>query len=281
MTGLERNADVVRMASYAPLFAHVDGWQWTPDLIWVDNLRVLRTPNYYVQQLFSRNRGDVVLPVSSDAPVKEIAPAGRIGLGTRRASAEFKDVRVTSGTETLLLLQLRDGQRRLVRRRDVVGRRAAPTGSPTRRRAARSRQAMPAGGTTRSRSRRSKLGGAGRPRRHRLRRRRRRARGVDPGREGQHAARDRDAVRATEPARRRDGRPARDRALVRRRRSCCAAARWTASSTASSSSPPRCCRGRPCRSTPRPRGTRRRGDHPEGRQPRRRAAPTSPSSSTA
>ncbi|HWV99331.1 MAG TPA: alpha-L-arabinofuranosidase C-terminal domain-containing protein [Candidatus Acidoferrum sp.] len=62
MTGLERNADVVRMASYAPLFAHVDGWQWTPDLIWCDNLRVYGTPNYYVQQLFSRNRGEFVLP---------------------------------------------------------------------------------------------------------------------------------------------------------------------------------------------------------------------------
>ena len=46
MTGLERNADVVRLASYAPLFAHLDGWQWTPDLIWVDNLRVFGTPNY-------------------------------------------------------------------------------------------------------------------------------------------------------------------------------------------------------------------------------------------
>jgi alpha-L-arabinofuranosidase len=62
MTGLERNADVVRMASYAPLFAHVDGWQWTPDLIWCDNLRVYGTPSYYVQQLFSSNRGDMVLP---------------------------------------------------------------------------------------------------------------------------------------------------------------------------------------------------------------------------
>jgi alpha-L-arabinofuranosidase len=61
MTGLERNADVVRMASYAPLFAHVDGWQWTPDLIWCDNLRVYGTPDYYVQQLFCRNRGDLVL----------------------------------------------------------------------------------------------------------------------------------------------------------------------------------------------------------------------------
>jgi alpha-L-arabinofuranosidase len=63
MTGLERNADVVRMASYAPLFAHADAWQWTPDLIWVDNLRVYGTPDYYVQQLFSRNRGDRVLPL--------------------------------------------------------------------------------------------------------------------------------------------------------------------------------------------------------------------------
>jgi alpha-L-arabinofuranosidase len=63
MIGLERNAGVVRMASYAPLFAHVDAWQWTPNLIWTDNLRVYGTPNYYAQQLFSRNRGDVVLPV--------------------------------------------------------------------------------------------------------------------------------------------------------------------------------------------------------------------------
>lgn len=62
MTGLERNADVVRMSSYAPLFGHVDGWQWTPNLIWCDNLRVYGTPNYFAQQLFSRNRGDRILP---------------------------------------------------------------------------------------------------------------------------------------------------------------------------------------------------------------------------
>jgi len=64
MTGLERNADVVDMASYAPLFAHREGWQWTPDLIWVDNLALVKTANYYVQQLFCTNRGDVVLPVT-------------------------------------------------------------------------------------------------------------------------------------------------------------------------------------------------------------------------
>jgi alpha-L-arabinofuranosidase len=63
MTGLERNADVVVMASYAPLFAHVDGWQWTPDLIWADNLSSYGTPNYYVQKLFSLNKGTDVVPV--------------------------------------------------------------------------------------------------------------------------------------------------------------------------------------------------------------------------
>jgi alpha-L-arabinofuranosidase len=64
LTGLERNADVVRMASYAPLFANTEAWQWTPDLIWVDSLNLVRTPSYYVQSLFARNRGDRVLPVT-------------------------------------------------------------------------------------------------------------------------------------------------------------------------------------------------------------------------
>ena len=61
MTGLERNAELVVMTSYAPLFAHNDAWQWTPDLIWFDNLRVYGTPNYYVQKMFSLNRGDRLL----------------------------------------------------------------------------------------------------------------------------------------------------------------------------------------------------------------------------
>lgn len=61
MTGLERNADVVRLATYAPLFAHVDAWQWNPDLIWFDNLKMMRTPNYYVQQMYGMNSGTDVL----------------------------------------------------------------------------------------------------------------------------------------------------------------------------------------------------------------------------
>ena len=70
MTGLERNADVVAMASYAPLFAHVDAWQWTPNLIWFDNLNSYGTVNYYVQQLFSQNKGTTMLPVQLPANAK-------------------------------------------------------------------------------------------------------------------------------------------------------------------------------------------------------------------
>lgn len=66
MTGLERNADIVHMCTYAPLFAHVDGWQWRPDMIWFDNLSMAKTPNYYVQQLYGRNVGTNVLKLTWD-----------------------------------------------------------------------------------------------------------------------------------------------------------------------------------------------------------------------
>ncbi|HKO79374.1 MAG TPA: alpha-L-arabinofuranosidase C-terminal domain-containing protein, partial [Chitinophagaceae bacterium] len=70
LTGLERNADVVTMASYAPLFAHVDGWQWTPDLIWVDNLRAYGSANYQVQKLYATNKGTHTLPaLFNDKPL--------------------------------------------------------------------------------------------------------------------------------------------------------------------------------------------------------------------
>lgn len=65
MTGLERNADVVWQATYAPLFAHVDGWQWKPDLIWFDNLRTVRSANWYVQQLYGLYKGTNVLATTS------------------------------------------------------------------------------------------------------------------------------------------------------------------------------------------------------------------------
>lgn len=71
MTGLERNADVVYQATYAPLFAHVEGWQWRPDLIWFDNLTSVRSANYYVQQLYGMNTGTHVLRLTRDGKAVE------------------------------------------------------------------------------------------------------------------------------------------------------------------------------------------------------------------
>lgn len=57
LTGVERNADVVVLASYAPLFARMGYTQWSPDLIWFDGEKSYETPSYWVQQLFSKYRG--------------------------------------------------------------------------------------------------------------------------------------------------------------------------------------------------------------------------------
>ena len=110
MTGLERNSDVVVMASYAPLFANVNYKKWNPDLINFDSSRAYGLPSYYVQKMFSENRGDVVLPVAVDSP--EVAPrprAGAIGVGTWRTEAEFKDIKVTRGSETLFQCDFAQG----------------------------------------------------------------------------------------------------------------------------------------------------------------------------
>lgn len=105
MTGLERNSDVVVMSSYAPLLAHADAWQWTPDMIWFDNLRSYGTPNYYVQKLFGTNRGTTNLPVLLDGSPKNNraglyasaaldAKAGEVVVKVVNASGEEKRARV-------------------------------------------------------------------------------------------------------------------------------------------------------------------------------------------
>jgi alpha-N-arabinofuranosidase len=66
MTGMERNAEVVHLTSYAPLFAHEEGWQWTPDMIWFNNLESFGTPNYYVQKMFATNKGTDLLAITKD-----------------------------------------------------------------------------------------------------------------------------------------------------------------------------------------------------------------------
>lgn len=59
MTSLERNGDVVRIASYAPLLARAGHTQWNPDLIYFNSTAISPSVNYYVQKLFSANQGDV------------------------------------------------------------------------------------------------------------------------------------------------------------------------------------------------------------------------------
>ncbi len=62
MTGLERNSDVVLMASYAPLMVNLNAPSWSTNLIGYDALNSYGSPSYYVQKLFSLYHGDVVLP---------------------------------------------------------------------------------------------------------------------------------------------------------------------------------------------------------------------------
>ena len=103
MTGMERNSDVVKLASYAPLFVNLNHRAWNPDLINFDSARWYGLPSYYVQQMFSANRGDAILPVSVAAPpANPTAESGAIGVGTWKTQAEFKDVQVTGPDGTIL-----------------------------------------------------------------------------------------------------------------------------------------------------------------------------------
>jgi alpha-L-arabinofuranosidase len=121
VTGLERNADLVHLSSYAPLFAHVDAWQWTPNMIWFDNLRSYGTPNYYVQKLFSTNRGTHLLPVLIDGSPKNgqgdlyasasvDSKAGEVILKVVNTSSSEREVRVNLAGAR----QVRGGGRALV-----------------------------------------------------------------------------------------------------------------------------------------------------------------------
>ena len=103
MTGLERNADVVRMASYAPLLAHVDNTQWTPDMIYFDNNASWGSASYQVQKLFMNNVGDRVVPSRATGQVVQPSPiTGSIGLSTWATAARYDDVRVTAPAGAVL-----------------------------------------------------------------------------------------------------------------------------------------------------------------------------------
>ncbi|WAL98918.1 alpha-L-arabinofuranosidase C-terminal domain-containing protein [Streptomyces sp. Je 1-369] len=96
MTGLERNADVVKLASYAPLLANEDYVQWKPNMIWFDNDQSWGSANYETQKLFMRNVGDEVVPsTASGTPATSGPITGAVGLSTWGTSAAYDDVKVT------------------------------------------------------------------------------------------------------------------------------------------------------------------------------------------
>ena len=94
MNGFERNSDVVKMASFAPLFAKEGGYQWSPNMIWFDNAKSYGTPDYYVQWLYSRNSG--TYNVSSILNDSYDDYSGKVGVGTWLTSASFSDLKVVN-----------------------------------------------------------------------------------------------------------------------------------------------------------------------------------------
>ncbi|HZB33124.1 MAG TPA: alpha-L-arabinofuranosidase C-terminal domain-containing protein [Streptosporangiaceae bacterium] len=104
MTGLERNADVVRLASYAPLLANEGDVQWRPDLIWFNNHQVWPSTSYETQKLFMNNVGDQVVPSTSSSTPATIEPiTGAVGLSTWNTSAAYDNVRVVAADGQTLL----------------------------------------------------------------------------------------------------------------------------------------------------------------------------------
>jgi alpha-L-arabinofuranosidase len=109
MTGMERNSDVVAMASYAPLFCNANHKRWPVNLINYDSDHAYGIPSYYVQRMFAQHRGDTTLPLSIE--VRDLAAkpiVGEVGVGTWNTQAEFKDITVTRDGKTLAAPSLRD-----------------------------------------------------------------------------------------------------------------------------------------------------------------------------
>ena len=96
MMGMENNADVVELASYAPIFVNENDARWRPDMIRFSSSRVMGTPSYYVQQLMPQYLGTQVVKVEQTDPYKDkvckpLTPKqNRVGFGTWNTLATFE-----------------------------------------------------------------------------------------------------------------------------------------------------------------------------------------------
>ena len=107
LTGIEKNADVVKLASYAPLFNRVGHSQWKPDMIWFDDEKVYLTPNYYVQMLFANHVGDETIPMNGQE--KELRKDG-IYVSLSRTQQGETILKVVNVNDSEYTLPLTDGE---------------------------------------------------------------------------------------------------------------------------------------------------------------------------
>ena len=106
MTGFERNADVVKLSCYAPLFSKLNYTQWQPNLIIFNNTDVWGTPSYWVAQMYGTNLGDHTLTDSIASATEETAPVhGKVGLATWNTRAEYDDLVVTDNATGAVLYE--------------------------------------------------------------------------------------------------------------------------------------------------------------------------------
>ena len=99
MTGIERNADVVKMACYAPLFGNATMNQWTPDMMFFSNDDLMLTANYYVQQMYANNVGTEILPSTLEVETFENTAnvlSGGVGLGSWMTAVTYDNLKVIS-----------------------------------------------------------------------------------------------------------------------------------------------------------------------------------------
>lgn len=107
MTSLEKNADIVALASYAPLFSREGYTQWYPDLIGFDEASVFGTPDYYVQSMYANNTGSYTVENTTINHDNSYTPHGRVGISTWATSASFYDMTITNN-ETGEIIDLGD-----------------------------------------------------------------------------------------------------------------------------------------------------------------------------
>ncbi|MBO4319286.1 MAG: carbohydrate binding domain-containing protein [Treponema sp.] len=127
MTGMERNGDVVRLASYAPLFNRIGHSQWTPDLIWFDAEKVVRTPSYYVQKMFSDYSGNEALDL--DGQEKTLRENKLYVSAVKTADSGKRIIKTANGSDEEQILVLTDSQGNVLSGDAEIARLVASSGS--------------------------------------------------------------------------------------------------------------------------------------------------------